>query len=94
VEELPHKLKIELSMVIHSKMYQNIKFFKGKDSSFLVWVAMLLKPLSVESEEYIFKEGEDLVESNLRSYFNFYSFLFGERLSWICFTKNLESSLF
>jgi hypothetical protein len=63
IEELPHKLRLELSMVIHSKMYQNIPFFRGKDSSFIVWMATSIKSLVVECEEYIYQEGEDLVES-------------------------------
>jgi hypothetical protein len=31
MDELPHKLKIELSMAIHKKMYANVKFFKEKE---------------------------------------------------------------
>lgn len=30
LEELPHKLKLELVVLIHRKMYQQIDFFKGK----------------------------------------------------------------
>ena len=63
IDELPHKLKMELSFVIHSKMYQNVPFFIGKDPSFIAWVATIIKPLNVESDEYIYKEGENLVES-------------------------------
>jgi hypothetical protein len=55
-------------MVIHSKMYENIPFFKSKDSSFIVWMATIIKSQIVEGEEYIYKEGEDLVESKLRCF--------------------------
>jgi hypothetical protein len=47
MDELPTKLRIELAMAIHKKMYSNIKFFKDKDKSFIVWVETLLKPMNV-----------------------------------------------
>jgi hypothetical protein len=49
MEELPHKLKIELAMVIHKRMYQCVNFLKAKDKSFITWVARLIKPLSVDA---------------------------------------------
>jgi len=55
-------------MVIHSKKYENVPFFKDKDTSFIVWVATIIKSFNVEAEEYIYKEGEDLVESNIVVY--------------------------
>jgi hypothetical protein len=64
IEELPHKLKLELAMVIHQKMYSSVAFFKDKDKSFIAWIATLIRPLNYEAEEYIYKEGEDLIESN------------------------------
>ena len=42
LEELPHKVKVELAMQIHKKMYETIKFFKGKDKSFITWVGPML----------------------------------------------------
>ena len=56
MEELPHKLKIELSMAIHKKMYANVKFFKEKETqkdksflakSFLAWVGTVIRPINV-----------------------------------------------
>jgi hypothetical protein len=44
VEELPHKLKVELNLVIHQQMYQAIHFFKDKEKCFLSWIVPLLKP--------------------------------------------------
>jgi hypothetical protein len=54
---------MELSMLIHSKKYEYLPFFKGKDTCFMVWIGTVIKSLSVEADEYIYKEGEDLVES-------------------------------
>ena len=50
-------------MLIHSKKYEYLPFFKGKDTCFMVWIGTVIKSLSVEADEYIYKEGEDLVES-------------------------------
>jgi len=44
VMELPHKLKLELSMYIHEKTYKKINSFKGRSSAFLAWICPLLKP--------------------------------------------------
>jgi biopolymer transport protein ExbB/TolQ len=47
MEELPSKLRIELAMAIHKKMYSNIKFFQDKDTNFIAWVGTLLRPINV-----------------------------------------------
>lgn len=62
MEELPHKLKIEVSMLVHKKMYSGVNFFKEneKDKSFILWISTLLRPITVEEEEYICKEGEEI----------------------------------
>jgi hypothetical protein len=63
IEELPHKLKLELAMVIHLKMYSTVDYFKGKDKSFIAWIVTLIRPLNCESQDYIYKEGEEVFES-------------------------------
>jgi hypothetical protein len=47
LDELPHKIKIELAMKIHEQMYLSIKFFRLKEKSFIAWVGTLLRPLNV-----------------------------------------------
>jgi hypothetical protein len=47
LDELPHKIKIELAMKIHEQMYLSIKFFMSKEKSFIAWVGTLLRPLNV-----------------------------------------------
>ena len=42
LDELPHKVKVELAMQIHKRMYEALKFFKGKDKSFIAWVGPML----------------------------------------------------
>jgi len=47
LEELPHKVKVELSMQIHKRMYETLKFFQNKDKSFIAWVGPMLHPMNV-----------------------------------------------
>ncbi len=47
MDELPHKIKLELAMQIHKKMYQTIHFFKEKEHSFIVWIGTVLRPLNI-----------------------------------------------
>lgn len=63
MEELPHKLKLELALTMINRMYANIAFFKNKEKSFIAWVARLIRPMNVEDSEYIYKEGEEIAES-------------------------------
>lgn len=62
MEELPRKLKLELSMVIHQNMYSSVAFFQKKDQSFIAWVARLIKPMNFDESDYIYKEGEEIFE--------------------------------
>jgi hypothetical protein len=63
MEELPHKLKVELAFAVNKKMYKQVKFFALKERSFIAWVTKILKPSKIDDQEYAFKEGEDVVES-------------------------------
>ena len=81
MEELPRKLKLELAMVIHQSMYSDVTFFKNKDRSFIAWIA---KPLNFEGEDYIYKEGEEILES--KDYLDviiLFSLLHGEWIRWV-----------
>jgi hypothetical protein len=62
MEELPHKLKVELAMAVHKKMYSCVKFFDNQDKNFIAWIAKLIRPLKIDDQEYIYKEGEEVVE--------------------------------
>ena len=67
MEELPHKLRLELAMVIHLQLYADVHFFQGKERSFIAWISTLLRPINVEDENYIYKEGEEVTEGKIRS---------------------------
>jgi len=62
MEELPHKLKLELAMAIYRKMFSNVKFFDRKEKSFIIWVGTAIRPMNIQEQEYIFKEGEKIIE--------------------------------
>jgi hypothetical protein len=63
MDELPHKIKLELAMEIHKRMYETIKFFNRKEKSFIVWIGTVLRPLNIQEQDYIFKEAEEITES-------------------------------
>lgn len=62
MEELPSKLRIELALAIHKKMYSKIEFFKEKDNTFIAWVSTLVRPINIQEQDYIYKEGEEITE--------------------------------
>lgn len=70
--ELPNKLKIELSKIIHDNMIMKLNFFKDKTSDFIAFVAPLLKSIRFNKNDYLYKIGENIDECifNLKN-FNF-----------------------
>jgi hypothetical protein len=46
MEELPHKLKTELAMIIHRKMYANVKFLEDREESFIIWIGTVMRPIN------------------------------------------------
>lgn len=44
LKDLPHKLKIEVSLFIHEERYKNIGFLKNKTNNFISWICPLLRP--------------------------------------------------
>lgn len=48
MEELPHKLRQELAMAIHLKMYSNVAYFQNKDKSFIAWITRLVRPTNLD----------------------------------------------
>ena len=44
VDDLPFKLKVEVSLYIYEQRYSKILFFKDRSVSFILWMCPLLKP--------------------------------------------------
>jgi hypothetical protein len=62
---LPHKLRIELSQIIHENMIKKLYFFKDKSIEFLGFVAPLLKPIKFTQNDYLYKILETMDESKI-----------------------------
>ena len=61
VEELPHNLKIEVSLYVHEETYKNIYFLKDKTMSFIAWICPLLKTYLLSPNEYVYFEGDEIM---------------------------------
>jgi hypothetical protein len=68
LQVLPHKLRIELSQIIHENMIKKLYFFKDKPFEFLGFVAPLLKPIKFLQNEFLYKILETMDESKLYLY--------------------------
>ena len=55
LQELPNKLRIELSQIMHDKVIQNFYFFRDQPSDFFAYVAPLLKPVKFSQNDYLYK---------------------------------------
>lgn len=65
VKELPYRLRMELAYRIHLKVHQSIQFFKNKPKDFLFQLSNVLRPIRAKKGQYLYKEGEPVVESKL-----------------------------
>lgn len=65
MEELPSKLRLEIALVIHQSLYESIDILKDKDRSFIVWISGVIRQIHVEDSEYIYQEGEEILESKV-----------------------------
>ncbi len=63
LQVLPHKLRIELSQIIHENIIKKLNFFKDKPNEFLGFVAPFLKPIKFIQNEFLYKVDETLDES-------------------------------
>lgn len=70
MEELPPKLRIDLAMAIHKKMYSGVRFLQNRDNIFIVWIGMYLRAVNVRALDYVYKEGEEINDGN--NLFNIY----------------------
>ena len=61
LQELPNKLRIELSQIMHDKVIQNLYFFKDQPSDFFAYVAPLLKPVKFSQDDYLYKV-QDMID--------------------------------
>ena len=60
LEDLPHQLKLDISMNIYKARYDTLKFISGKSGSFVSWFCPLLKPAFFVQNQYIYAEGQEV----------------------------------
>lgn len=63
LQELPNKLRIELSQIIHDNVIKKLYFFKNQQPDFIAYVAPLLKPIKFTQGDFLYKIGDALDES-------------------------------
>ena len=61
LQELPNKLRIELSQIMHDKVVQSLNFFKEQPNDFFAYVAPLLKPVKFSQNDFLYKI-EDVID--------------------------------
>ena len=64
LQELPNKLRIELSQIMHDKVIQNLYFFRDQPSDFFAYVAPLLKPVKFSQNDYLYK-CQDMIDESI-----------------------------
>lgn len=62
LDTLPHKLKTEVSLYVYESRYENIKFFKNRSVSFILWMCPLLRPQIYNENQFFFQENEVITE--------------------------------
>lgn len=60
MRDLPHKLRIEISLYLHEETYRKILFLHDKSLSFIAWICPLLKPYLLTDNEYVYFEGDEV----------------------------------
>ena len=73
VEDLPDKLRIQVSFFIYEDIYQNIKYFRSQSFEFIAWLCPRLLPGIFKTDENIFDMGDKVefiyfVQSGKASY--------------------------
>lgn len=62
IQELPHKLKTEVSLYVYEQRYNKIKFFRNRNVSFILWMCPILKPQIYTEHQYVYLENERIQE--------------------------------
>ena len=55
-------MKIELALLMNKEIIKKVYYFKSKPPHFIAFIGPMLKPLRVEADNYIFREGDPIEE--------------------------------
>lgn len=58
IDDLPHVLKMELSIYLYEDMHKSVRFLRKKTQVFISWICPLLKPTILTENEYVYFEGD------------------------------------
>lgn len=56
--DLPKSLRYEVAVSMYNGISKSLHFFRNRNSSFIIAVMPLMKPLRVEDKEYLYKQGD------------------------------------
>ena len=62
INELPHKLRIELAFRIHKKVLSGISFFQDRPKDFIAFVGNLLHPMHALPGQFIYQEEDPVLD--------------------------------
>jgi hypothetical protein len=62
LQELPNKLRIELSHIMHDDVISKMYFFKNQPNDFIAYVAPLLLPVKYGQGDYLYKCNDTIDE--------------------------------
>lgn len=57
-KDLPKALRYEVALSMYNGISKELHFFKNRNSSFIITVMPLLRPLKGEDKDYLYKEGD------------------------------------
>ena len=61
LNEIPHDLRIEVSLIAYKPIYSRVKFLKDKSNSLISWICPLLKPFNVIEQQHIYFEFDEIL---------------------------------
>ena len=62
MKDLPQKLQLELSSIIHKQIVSKFPFFQAQSAEFIAHIGPLLRPRKIQKEDYVYREGDGIDE--------------------------------
>ena len=60
MDDLPNKLKVEVSLFIYESTYQRVSFLQTQSTTFIAWICPVLKPQLNMEGQYVYFEGDEI----------------------------------
>ena len=62
MNNLPQKLQLELSSIVHEQIVRKVPFFQAQTPEFIAYIGPLLRPRRIPKDDYVFREGDSIDE--------------------------------